>query len=426
MKPYNNSCTNTRKVSKRFWGYIKSLRKDTTGVAPLRHDGCLVTEAGGKATILNEQYKSVFTTEDLYTIPEMGRSPFPDMPHIDISEIGIVKLLKNLNVSKAQGPDKLSPRIHKELAEELGKPLMYIFDKSITTGTVPADWRNANINPIFKKGDTATAGNYRPVSLTSVCSKLLEHIKVKHIIKHLELYDILTDCQHGFRSRRSCETQLLTFIQDIARNMVHGGQTDIVLMDFSKAFDKVPHQRLLVKLHYYGIRGSLLNCISKFLTQRQQRVVIDGQHSDFVSVDSGVPQGTVLGPLLFLCFINDLPEVTQSPVRLFADDAVIYRKINSPNDNAILQQDLDMLTEWESKWQMAFHQKKCVVLNSVNALLLFNHTDKLTMFFWGRGNSTVVRVSVYQAGIRVRARLDPLVSERWNSITVLLTRSHQC
>ena len=361
--PYDNTRSNFRKVGKRFWGYIKSLRKDATGVAPLKQDGCLISEAKGKASILNDQYKSVFTTENVDCIPHMGTSPYPDLPPLDITTPGVTKLLKGLNTDKAQGPDQLPPRILKELADVLSTPLTYIFDSSIRTGMIPEDWKRANISPIFKKGDTADPGNYRPVSLTSVCAKLLEHIIVKHIVQHLDLHNILKDCQHGFRSRRSCETQLLTFIQDLASNMVNGGQTDIILMDFSKAFDKVPHQRLLVKLEYYGVRSNILKWIEHFLTQRHQRVVVDGQHSDFVKVQSGVPQGTVLGPLLFLCFINDLPDVTSSPVRLFADDAVVYRKISSEADNNILQQDLNNLAAWEAKWQMAFHPKKCVVLH---------------------------------------------------------------
>lgn len=265
------------------------------------------------------------------------------------------------------GPDELSPHVLQELAIEIAPIITHVFQKSVSSGLIPEHWRTANITPIFKKGDHASPSNYRPVSLTCVCSKLLEHIIVKHIMSHLEYHNILVDSQHGFRSRRSCETQLLTFVHELAKNMQGGGQTDIVLMDFSKAFDKVPHRRLLTKLHHYGIKGPILSWIDNFLTQRQQRVLVDGESSDFKPVLSGVPQGTVLGPLLFLMFINDLPECANSSVRLFADDAVLYRKINSTADCNILQSDLNNMSEWEDTWQMAFHPQKCKVLHITRA-----------------------------------------------------------
>ncbi len=186
-------------------------------------------------------------------------------------------------------------------------------------------WLLANISPIFKKGERYLPANYRPVSLTCISSKLLEHIVVKHILNHFDYNNILVDCQHGFRSRRSCETQLVTFVQELSQSMHGGTRTDVAIMDFSKAFDKVPHQRLLLKLNHYGVRGATLGWIEGFLSNRKQRVLVDGVTSPWASVHSGVPQGTVLGPLLFLAYINDLPNYTESPIRLFADDCLLYR-----------------------------------------------------------------------------------------------------
>lgn len=153
------------------------------------------------------------------------------------------------------------------------------------------------------------------------------------------------------------------FTQDLLRNMDQGVQTDVVVMDFSKAFDKVPHRRLKIKLDYYGIRGHTLEWISNFLSGRRQQVLLDGAESEEVDVVSGVPQGTVLGPILFLLFINDLPDNLTSSARLFADDCVVYRPINSAQDASILQQDIDRLTEWEQTWQMEFNPSKCHVLH---------------------------------------------------------------
>ena len=202
------------------------------------------------------------------------------------------------------------------------------------------------------------------MSLTCICCKTLEHIIVSNINKHLAFESILADCQHGFRSQRSCETQLVQFFHDLVSNLHRAlnrnhRQTDVIIMDFAKAFDKVPHRRLLYKLDYYWIRGSTHKWITSWLSGRFQKVVLDGQASDPVPVLSGVPQRSVLGPVLFLIFINDLPENIRSSVRLFADDCVLYRNIESPMDCQILQDDLNSLAQWETDWQMKFNVAKC-------------------------------------------------------------------
>ena len=252
----------------------------------------------------------------------------------------------------------------KESSSEIAPILALIYNETLAQGTVPDDWRQANVAPIFKKGEKYDAANYRPVSLTCICCKTLEHIIVSNINKHLAFESILADCQHGFRSQRSCETQLVQFFHDLVSNLDRAlnrnhRQTDVIIMDFAKAFDKVPHRRLLYKLDYYGIRGSTHKWITSWLSGRYQKVVLDGQASDPVPVLSGVPQGSVLGPVLFLIFINDLPENIRSSVRLFADDCVLYRNIESPTDCQILQDDLNRLAQWEADWQMKFNVAKC-------------------------------------------------------------------
>ena len=183
-------------------------------------------------------------------------------------------------------------------------------------------------------------------------------------MKHLQKHDILVDSQHGFRSRRSCDTQLVQFIHDITLNLDRGNnkghkQTDVIVMDFAKAFDKVPHKRLLHKLKHYGVRGTTNRWIASWLTDRTQEVVLDGTHSDSAPVISGVPQGSCLGPILFLLFINDLPEGILSNVRLFADDCVLYKDIYSHQDCIELQNDLMKLGIWEHNWLMKFNVSKC-------------------------------------------------------------------
>ncbi len=200
------------------------------------------------------------------------------------------------------------------------------------------------------------------MSLTSVSCKIMEHIICSHIHKHLDRHSILSKFQYGFRRKHSCEAQLLITTHDLASLRDRGTQVDMAILDFSKAFDTVPHNKLLHKLKRYGVGGSIHAWVASFLKQRDQCVVVDGQQSNWVHVDSGVPQGTVLGPLLFLLHINDLPDSVSSTTRLFADDCLIYRPINSVEDQLELQRDLDSLQEWSERWGMRFNPGKCNVM----------------------------------------------------------------
>ena len=185
-------------------------------------------------------------------------------------------------------------------------------------------------------------------------------------MKHGEENNILYPLQHGFRKGHSCETQLIEFLDDISKNLQEGQQTDILILDFAKAFDKVNHSLLIHKLQHYDIIGKSVRWIQNWLANRKQYVVIDGSTSDAVSVDTGVPQGSVLGPGLFLYYINDLQSRLTSTVRLFADDTIAYLTISNNNDAETLQKDLDKLGHWENEWCMKFHPDKCTVLRVTN------------------------------------------------------------
>ena len=206
----------------------------------------------------------------------------------------------------------------------------------------------------------------------------MEHIIHSNIMRHIDRHNLLTDKQHGFRTKHSCESQLLLTTHDLLRSLDNNIQTDIIIMDFSKAFDTVPHNRLLYKLTKYGITGNLHTWISNFLTKRKQRVVVDGEHSDWTNVRSGVPQGTVLGPLLFLLYINDLPHGISSTVRLFTDDCVMYHTIKTDSDAQTLQHDLDTLTKWQDNWQMTFNTDKCFTLKVTRSKTPKQHKYRLS------------------------------------------------
>ena len=368
---------------KKFWSYIKSQKKDNVGIPPLRDctTDALVTDSKAKAEILSRQYQSVFTKENLVDIPQQTSEPVASMDKIWITDSGITKLLKSINTKKACGPDCVPSRILKETAIHIGPVLAFIFQQSLDTGELPSDWLTANISAIHKKGDRSMASNYRPVSLTSVTCKILEHVVFTNIMSHLDQFNVLSNIQHGFRAKHSCETQLTLTVNDLAQSLDSKKVTDMLILDFSKAFDTVPHKRLLGKLEHCGVDRDTHKWISSWLTHRTQRVVVDGDASDAVPVQSGVPQGTVLGPLMFLIYINDIGDSVNSKIRLFADDCVLYRQIDTQADHNKLQADLQKLNEWAEQWQMNFNASKCFVMSigTVRNKKCFDYTLKGTM-----------------------------------------------
>ena len=280
------------------------------------------------------------------------------MEDIVVTKEGVTKLLKGLNPSKALGPDELHPRVLKELATELGPVFAHLFQQSIDKGEIPKERSLANICPLFIKGDRSLACNYRPVSLTCVPCKLLEHIVCSNIMAHLDEHRLLSEKQHAFRKWHSCETQLITVIDDLAKILDNQGQVDTFILDFEK-YPPPPHELLKSKLFSYGIGGKTMKWIDAFLCFRQQRVVVNGVKSDWAPVVSGVPQGTVPGPLLFSLHIKAIMSDIEFEIRLFADDCVCYREIKDIEDTLKLQKDIDRLGIWARKWGMRFQPVKC-------------------------------------------------------------------
>eukprot|EP00795_Rhopilema_esculentum_P011257 gene11257-21446_t len=321
-------------VSKKFWSYTRSKRKDVLGVEVLRKEGKDITNA----------------LENTRSTPSIGDHQLPTISNLEIESQGIAKLLSNLDPKKANGPDQIPTRVLKEAATELARILRFIFIKSLETGIVPKAWRNKNVVPVYKrKGSKQEAANYRPVSLTSVCCKTLEHIIFTNIMSHSDSQGIIVDKQYGFCSRRSCETQLITTLEDIARKRNKGSNVGILILDFSKAFDTVTHSQLIIsKLDHHGIREStdIGRWISAWLWDRKQQVVGDGETLSSVKVESGVPQGTVLGPLLFLLFMNNITMQIDSHLKVFADDCLLYEEVNDSVMAENLQRNLDLLGQW--------------------------------------------------------------------------------
>jgi hypothetical protein len=360
-------CGSEQANKRRFFSYIKQKTKTRTGIGPLKDGmGRIVQDHAGMANLLNNFFSSVFTQEDTTNVPEPeGQGSRAKLEWIKITEKAVKEKIKRLRTDAAAGPDGIGPSLLQKLVHEISAPLARIMQRSLDDGDVPADWKTANVTPIFKKGAKSDPGNYRPVSLTAVSCKIMESVLKDEMVKHLEKNKLIRQSQHGFMKNRACVTNLLTFLEKATAEVDSGEAVDVVYLDFAKAFDKVPHARLKKKMAAHGIGGRLLNWIVAWLSNRSQRVVLNGAVSDWAAVLSGVPQGSVLGPLLFLIFINDLDTAVSQEDGLlkFADDTRVARVIRGEADRLGLQQALDRLMDWSNRWGMQFNVKKCKVMH---------------------------------------------------------------
>ena len=232
--------------------------------------------------------------------------------------------LKVLKPSKASGPDNIHPRILKECADELSVPLSEIFNASMTTGIVPTAWRQAKVTAVFKKGNKNMASNYRPISLTCIPSKIIESLIRDHIIKYMSSQSLFSQKQFGFMKRRSTVLQLIHVMEKWVAALDAKDDIIVAYLDFQKAFDKVPHRRLIYKLNQYKLWSPLITWIQNFLSGRTLQAVVNGESSLVKAITSGIPQGSVLGPTLFAVYVNEIPDIVRSEVYLFADDTKLF------------------------------------------------------------------------------------------------------
>ena len=355
-----------KKNKKRFWSYIRSKTKVKDSILRVTNNvGLLTDNDSDTANVVNETFTSVFTKEN-----PNGALPTTDynysgtfLTFIDITEEMVMKVLDRLDVNKSAGPDGITNRLLKMCKDALVKPLTKIFRKSIEMGIVPSAWKEANVSPLFKKGIKTDPLNYRPVSLTSVVGKVFETIVRDALVKHVTENSIIKIQQHGFMKKKSTLTNLLEYLEALTFAHSAGTPIDVNYLDCRKAFDTVPHQRLALKLESLGIKENVLKWIKDFLLNRKQRVIIRGSVSEWLSVDSGVPQGSVLGPILFLIYINDLVEGLECPILLFADDAKIYKEITCQADVETLRRDMKRIEAWSEKWLLTFNEDKCATMH---------------------------------------------------------------
>ena len=295
---------------------------------------------------------SNYTTEHLQRIQSV-------LSEFIFGEEDIIEAIDAIGINTATSEGEIPARILKGCKVPLETALKIIWKLSFEQGKVPGIYKHQYVTPIFKGGEKIDPANYRPVSLTSHMIKIFERIITKYLVKYFEERDLFYSRQHGFRKGKSCLTQLLQHQDAVLKNYLEGAETDVIYLDYSKAFDKVDHQLLMKKLRFYGISGKLHNWIADFLRNRIQRVVVDGIKSEPMKVVSGVPKGTVLVPILFLIYLNDIGEcVESSTLNSFADDTRISRKIENINDCRTLQTELINSIQWATDNNMALNEEK--------------------------------------------------------------------
>ena len=349
---------------KAFWNYVNQKKRNRSKIPDLmKNDGTRTVGDKEKADALNDQFSSVFTHET-DNIPEFQQKILKKvLSNIDITENMVKKKLKDLRVDKSPGPDNVHPFILKNLSCLLAKPLQIIYQQSLKTRSLPVIWKEGIVTPLYKKDSKILPENYRPVSLTSIVCKTQESIIVDHIMDHILLNNLRDINQHGFTPKRSTVTNLSQALNIWIDALAHGFPVDIIYFDFAKAFDRVPHKRLVAKVQSFGITGDVLGWIEDFLKDRHQKVIVNGTYSDSAPVTSGVPQGSVLGPVLFLIYVSDMPEMVQNFISLFADDTKLFTSIIDHQSTISLQNDINHLAQWSDKMLMKFNLEKCHVMH---------------------------------------------------------------
>ena len=365
----SNLIVRSRENPKVLHSYIRNRKVGRPSVGPLR----LVSgELSDSPSSMAEQFAESFSEVYNCVSPD---NPAPHQHHdgrleeLVITTENVKSALASLDSDSAMGPDSVHPLFLKSCSSELAQPLTIIFNRSLREGVVPGAWKTSTVVPIFKKGTRYDPLNYRPVSLTSVCCKTLERIIAEHLTTYLEEASLLDPNQFGFRAGRSTMDQLILVYSEVSQKVDEGGIVDVILFDYSKAFDVVHHGILIEKLHCLGIQGNSLQWIESFLTGRLMNVAVKGVMSKPRKVLSGVPQGSVLGPLLFLIYINHIASKLSCKYKIFADDLKIYACVHHRSFPVVtapsttdVQSDIDLLYITSSSWGLQMNPKKCAVL----------------------------------------------------------------
>ena len=348
--------------NKEYWHLSKLVygNKVKTGIPSIIDDNQIISDSQHKANLFNQHFsRKSKLPEQTPQLPPVQYVTDARLDSIEVCVSEVEEILKDLNISKANGPDNVSNRILKQVANSIARPLAKICNKSLSSGIFPDKWKEAHVSPVFKKSDRQDKNNYRPISLLSNIAKVLERLVFNVLYKYCIENNILTWRNSGYKHLDSTVNQLVFLCHKIYEALAEGKDVCFVSLDASAAFDRVWHEGLLYKLKCYGISGTFLSWIASYLSNRKQRVVIDGSKSDWTFISAGVPQGSILGPLLFLIYVNDIINDIESEILLFADDTCIYEPIADPATSMTkVNSDLDKLARWASQWLVNFNPTK--------------------------------------------------------------------
>ena len=356
-------------------GAHRETKPEEIAAAFNEHFSCIADTILNEANIQRDNLNSqVYLNNVLHFINSC--SPNTDVPSLYIqpmTENFLSLQITKLPEHKAKGYDSINVKLLKIAKPHILQPLLYIYNTSITSGSFPDQWKIAKITPVYKSGQKDNVDNYRPISVLSPLSKILESYMSINLRDHLTKYNLLSEFQYGSRPNHSCETLLINLTDKWLEAMDNGNLTGLLLIDFRKAFDIINHKILIDKLSCYGINGTVLQWFISYLSDRKQRVFIGAASSDSLPVVSGVPQGSCLGPLLFLIYVNEIPSInTFCNTHLYVDDTTLHHSSSSVYDlNTILQQSADVLSSWSKANQMVIHPKKskAMILGSSRKLV---------------------------------------------------------
>jgi hypothetical protein len=349
---------------KRFHAYVKRVLQRKSSIYELIYRGNTLTDPKDIANCLNLHFASVFTDDDGF-VPRFVLRTDKTLTDIVFTVEKVREILLHSESKLSRGPDGFPSILIRNLSGVLAVPLTSIFRIVFEFGCLPNEWLMANVTPLYKGTGSATdCNNYRPISQICEIDKVMEHYVKNEIMEYLVTNNLLNPAQHGFLEKHSTLTQLLECTNDWVGEINEGNCIDSVYLDFRKAFDSVVHSKLLVKCESYGLSGKVLRFLRSFLTGRWQRVIVGDCASSWLPVKSGVPQGSVLGPLLFLLYINDLPDVLQcSTCKLYADDSKIYGPLRrSEESSRLIQHDITSIHIWCENWQIQLNSSKCELL----------------------------------------------------------------
>lgn len=409
-----------------FYRYANNKFCSKSSIGPIKSQSdTLTTDSSLKAEIFNDTFASYFI-QDNGVLP--GDDFMADVNPLNctisdilFTETSVRRAIKRLKLHSTGGPDEIPPIFYRNCINVLSRPLSLLFSCCFTSNYLPPIWLTANIVPIFKKGERTDANNYRPIALTCTVCKLMESVIKDQLLSYLLNNKLISRHQHAFIINHSTASNLIECVHDWLVSLNSAHSSDVIYVDFSRAYDSIVISKLLFKLRYYGISGNLFKWIERFLSNRSQRTVIDNCSSLHIPVISGVPQGSVLGPILFLLFINDLDHVCciLSRLKLFADDAKFYSETVN-RSSGTLQLCIDRLCNWAGICQLGINVKKCYVVTVTNShAIVSNHVYFINNVAIASADSVVDLGITISYDLSFKTHIETIVAKSYQRLSVL-------